>query len=87
MYLTGELSLHNEDLARTLDVDIVRPVDHDLGDLTVTQQRFQWSEAEDLVGDLLGDTVAVRCRKRVFSDLMTDCRVWRTRNSSSLCSR
>ena len=41
------------ELARALDVDLARPVDHDLGDGLVAQQRLDRAEADDLVGDLL----------------------------------
>ena len=39
--------------AAALDVDLAGPVDHDLGDGLVAQQRLQRAEADDLVGDLL----------------------------------
>ena len=39
--------------AFTLDVDLLRAVDHDLGDGLVAQERLERAEAEDLVGDLL----------------------------------
>jgi hypothetical protein len=64
MGVAGELRVDGEDLARTLDEDVVRPVHHDLADLAVTQQRLQRPEAQDLVRDLLGNAVAVRCRQR-----------------------
>jgi hypothetical protein len=64
MRVTGEPGVDGEDLARPLDVDVVGPVHHDLGDLTVTQQRLQRPETQDLVGDLLGDAVSVSCRQR-----------------------
>src|SRR6185369_16482724 len=40
-------------LARSLDVDLARAVDHDFRDGVVTQERLQRPEADDLVGDLL----------------------------------
>ena len=41
------------ELARSLDVDLARAVDHDLRDRLVAQERLQRAEADDLVGDLL----------------------------------
>ena len=41
------------ELARALDVDLARAVDHDLGDGLVAQERLERAEADDLVGDLL----------------------------------
>ena len=37
----------------TLDVDLLRAVDHHLGDRLVPQERLERPEAQDLVGDLL----------------------------------
>ena len=34
-----------------LDVDLIRPVDHDLTDRWVSHQSFDWAVPEDLVGD------------------------------------
>ncbi len=36
-----------------LDVDLLRPVDHELGDRVVAQERLERAEAQDLVRDLL----------------------------------
>ena len=41
------------ELARALDVDLARAVDHDFRDGVVTEERLQRPEADDLVGDLL----------------------------------
>ena len=41
------------ELAGSLDVDLARPVDHDLGDGLVAQERLERAETDDLVGDLL----------------------------------
>ena len=38
-----------------LDVDLIVPVDHDLGDLGVAQVGLERAVAEDVVGDLLRD--------------------------------
>ena len=40
-------------LPASLDVDLARAVDHDLGDALVTQERLERTQADDLVGDLL----------------------------------
>ena len=47
----------------TLDVDLLRTVDHHLGDRLVPQQRLQWAEAQDLVGDLLEHAHALGARQ------------------------
>ena len=39
--------------AAPLDVDLARAVHHDFGDGLVAEERFQWTEADDLIGDLL----------------------------------
>ena len=44
-----------QDLAGPLDVDVVRAVDHDLGDRVVEQERLDRPEARDLVDDLLDE--------------------------------
>ena len=62
--LVGEPRVDRVDLARPLHEDVVRAVDHDLGDLRVTQQRLERAVAEDLVGDLLRDPGAVGVRER-----------------------
>ena len=41
------------DLAAALDVEVVRAVDHDLGDRLVGEQRLERSEARDLADQLL----------------------------------
>src|SRR6478752_339913 len=41
------------ELARSLDVDLARAVDHDLRDRLVAEEGLQGAEADDLVGDLL----------------------------------
>ena len=51
--------------ALALDPDVVRAVDHDLGDAVVGQQPLERPVAEDVVGDLGGEPLAVvarRCR-------------------------
>ncbi len=60
----GERGVDGEDPAGALDVDLVRAVDHDLGDVGVAQERLERAVAEDLVGDLLGDPGAVRGAER-----------------------
>ena len=40
-------------LPPALDVDLARSVDHDFGDRLVAQQRFERTQPDDLVGDLL----------------------------------
>ena len=54
----GELQL-----AAPLDVDLTRTVDHDLGDALVTEERFEWAKADDLVGDLLEHSNPLGTRK------------------------
>ena len=51
------------DPAGPLDEDLVRAVDHDLGDVDVPQVRLDRAVAEDVVGDLLGDAGPVRGRQ------------------------
>ena len=66
----------------TLDVDLLRPVDHDFSDGLVAQERLQRAEAQDLVGDLLehahplgageGQTLLVGDLAEQLLDLATD---------------
>ena len=50
MLVVQEVRVDPQDLAAALDVDLVRPVDHDLGDRVVVEERFQRAQAGD-VGD------------------------------------
>ena len=52
------------DLAAALDVDVVRAVDHDLGDGVVAQERLERAVAEDVVGDLARDLGALLAGQR-----------------------
>ena len=52
------------DLARALDVDLARAVDHHFGDGLVAQQRLDRAEADDLVGDLLQHTRSLGAGQR-----------------------
>ena len=54
----GELQL-----ALALDVDLLRPVDHHLGEGLVAQERLERAEAQDLVGDLLEHADALGARE------------------------
>ena len=45
------------DLATALDVDVRRPVDHDLGHRLVVEERLDRPEALDLVGQLLDESI------------------------------
>ena len=49
-----------EDLAVALDVDLVGPVDHHLGDGVVLEERLERPEAHDLVDHLLDQVAAAR---------------------------
>ena len=53
--LVREAGLDRVDLSGALDEDVVRPVDHDLGDVRVAQQRLERAVTEDLVRHLLRD--------------------------------
>ena len=53
--LVVEVALDLDQPAAALDVDAVRAVDHDLGEVGVAQERLDRAVAEDVVGDLLGD--------------------------------
>ena len=53
--LVGEVAVDLDQPAAALDVDAVRAVDHDLGEVRVAQERLDRAVAEDVVGDLLGD--------------------------------
>ena len=57
--LVGELGLDRLQPTVLLQVDLVEAVDHDLGDVGVTQERLDRPVAEDVVADLLGDPGAV----------------------------
>ena len=58
-----ERDVRQLELAAPLDVDLARPVDHDLGDGLVAQQRLERTEADDLVGDLLEHADALGARE------------------------
>src|SRR6266702_556311 len=62
--LVGERRRDGIDPAVALDVDLVEPVDHDLGDIGIAQVRLERTVAEDLVGDLLRDPRPVGDRQR-----------------------
>ena len=49
---------------RPLDVDLVEPVHHDLGDRVVRQERFERPVPEDVVGDLLDEAALLVARER-----------------------
>src|SRR3954452_16970862 len=51
------------ELAGPLDVDLPRPVDHDLRDGLVAEEGLQRTEADDLVGDLLEHPDALGARQ------------------------
>ena len=57
--VVDERRLRQLDLARTLDVDPVGPVDHDLADVVLPEQRLEWPVAQDVVGDLADDLPAL----------------------------
>src|SRR5207249_2542414 len=42
-----------------LDPDIKRPVDHDFCDAVVCEEPLEWAVAEDVVGELSRDPVAI----------------------------
>jgi hypothetical protein len=48
-----EREVRELELAGSLDVDLPRTVDHDLGDGLVAKERLERPESDDLVGDLL----------------------------------
>ncbi len=61
------------DLSGTLDVDLVRPVDHDLGDGGVVQEGLERAVAEDVGGDLLLERGAVvGAERRLFAVQLLD---------------
>ena len=52
---------------------VVRPVDHDLGDRVVGEQPLERPVAEDVVGDLGGEPLAVVAREaRLLAELPLD---------------
>ncbi len=53
MLVIEEDAVDPVDLAAPLDIDVVGAVDHDLGDRRVGEQRFERSEARDVVDHLL----------------------------------
>jgi hypothetical protein len=53
--------------AGALDPDVVRAVDHHLGDRLVGQRTLEWAVAEDVVGDLVGEPLAVVARDPGFA--------------------
>ena len=59
MLIVIELHVGEMELAALLDVNLTRAIDHDVGHRVVAQQRFQRAEAEQLVLDLLHQTVAI----------------------------
>ena len=59
----------------TLDPDVVRAVDHDLGHGLVGEEPLEWAVAEDVVGDLERDPLPVVARDaRLLGELVADVR-------------
>ena len=54
--------------ALALDPDVARAVDHDLRDRVVGEQALERPVAEDVVGDLLGEPLAVVAREPVSAE-------------------
>ena len=59
MLVVLEFDFGGVQLAALFDVDLAGPVDQDIGDLIVPQQRLQRSESEQLVLDLLDEASLV----------------------------
>ena len=57
-----EVAVDPLDLAGALDVEVVRAVDHDLGDRLVEQERVERPEAADFVDQLLDQALAFVAR-------------------------
>jgi hypothetical protein len=67
-------------LARSLDVDLARAVDHDFRDGVITEERLEGPEADDLVGDLLehADTLgAGEGQALLVDDRLKISSIWR----------
>ena len=60
--LVGEADGRLVELAAALDPDVVGAVDHDLGDRVVGEQALERPVAEDVVGDLRREPLAVLAR-------------------------
>jgi hypothetical protein len=58
--LAGEAGVDAVQVAVALDPDLVGPVDHDLRDRLVGQQRLEHAEAQGLVDDLADERAALR---------------------------
>src|SRR5207248_11802551 len=52
MLTIAELCCRLFQLAMSLDVDIERAIDQDVGDRLVLEQRFEWAEPDHIVGQL-----------------------------------
>ena len=72
-----EVAVDPRDLASTLDVEVARTVDHDLGDRIVFQQSVERSETADLADQLSGQVFALVMghREPVDGDHPVDDRV------------
>ena len=62
--LVLELAVDLDQLALALEVDVEGAVDHHLGDVDVAQVGLERAVAEDVVGDVLGDPLAVAAGQR-----------------------
>src|SRR5438445_116958 len=60
--VADERDVRELQLALALDVRAERPVDHDLGDGVVVQERLDRTESEDLVHDLLEHSLTLDAR-------------------------
>ena len=59
MLVVAEDDLRALDPALLLDEDLLRPVDHDVGDLLVLEEQLERAEAERLVEDLVDEALAL----------------------------
>ncbi|GGG92216.1 hypothetical protein GCM10011577_13600 [Pseudarthrobacter polychromogenes] len=64
MVLRAEAGLRQGQLALAFNVDLVHPVDHDLGDGGIVQQALEGAEAQDVVGNILDQPGAFLGRQR-----------------------
>ena len=75
MPLVVELDLGLVEAATTLDPDVVRTVDHDLGDALVGEESLERAVPQDVVGDLERDPLPVVARDpRLLGELVADVR-------------
>ena len=73
MPLVVELDVGLGETACALDPDVVRAVDHDLGHGLVGEKPLERAVAEDVVGDLERDPLAVVARdSRLLCELVAD---------------